>query len=168
MGELGNAKILGGVGALLGLVGLGFIGFILKLLAVKKISEATGNDEIFQKYLYAAILGIVSSLILFVAVMLPAMRGRAMDVVGMGVVGVVGIVLLIAAVLFMKISYDLIAKETGVGMFHTVALLYIIGAVLMVVMIGALVLFIAIILEVVAFFSLPDEVPGRGEASPAI
>lgn len=53
MGSLSNAKILGGVGAILSLVGLGFIGFILKLVAVKQISDATGNKEIFNKYLWA-------------------------------------------------------------------------------------------------------------------
>lgn len=67
----------------------------------------------------------------------------------------------------MKQSYDLIAEETGVGMFHTVALLYIVGAVLTIVLIGALLLLIAAILEVIAFFSLPDSVPEKASTTPA-
>ncbi|NJD99257.1 DUF996 domain-containing protein [Thermococcus sp. LS1] len=161
MGELSNAKILGGVGALLGIVGLGFIGFILKLLAVKNISEATGNEEIFSKYLWAAILNIIAGLILFAA-FLPMMGGH--EKIGMasfGIGGIIAVVLMIVGVWFMKQSYDMIAEETGVGMFHTVALLYIAGAILLLIMIGALLIVIAAILEVVAFFSLPDEVPGK-------
>ncbi|MBP1912372.1 hypothetical protein [Thermococcus stetteri] len=53
MADLKNAKLLGGIGAILTVVGVGFIGFILKLLAVKNIAEATGREEIFTDLLPA-------------------------------------------------------------------------------------------------------------------
>jgi len=68
----------------------------------------------------------------------------------------------------MKQSYDMISEETGVGMFHTAALLYIIGAVLTIVIIGLLLILIAAILEIAAFFSLSDELErpgGKGVAA---
>ncbi|WP_167890519.1 DUF996 domain-containing protein [Thermococcus sp. 18S1] len=161
MGDLKNAKMMGGIGAILTVVGLGFIGFILKLLAVKNIAEATGRGEIFSKYLWAAILNILASLIL-VGTMFGSMLGASnspefgLGMLGAG--GIIAVVLMIVGVWFMKQSYDMISEETGVGMFHTVALLYIIGAILMIVLIGGLLIVIAAILEIIAFFSLPDEI----------
>ncbi|NJE60870.1 DUF996 domain-containing protein [Thermococcus sp. 21S7] len=163
MAELKNAKLMGGIGALLTFLGLGFIGFVLKLFAVKNIAEATGREEIFSKYLWAAILNIVASLIL-VGTMWGSMLKMGMSEspeMGLGMLGIgglVAVVLMIVGVWFMKQSYDMISQETGVGMFHTVALLYIIGAILMIVLIGGLLIVIAAILEIVAFFSLPDEI----------
>lgn len=164
MAELKDAKVWGGVGAILTVVGLGFIGFILKLLGVKKISEATGNEEIFSKYLWSAVLAIIASAILFGSFFM-AGGGLGLGAIGLGTV--IAAILMILAAWFMKQSYDMIASETGVGMFHTVALLYIIGAVLTIVLIGVFLVLIAAILEIVAFFSLPDSVPGKASPSPA-
>ena len=161
MGDLKNAKILGGIGAILTLVNLGFIGFILKLLAVKNIAEATGRGEIFSKYLWAAILAIIADLVLISAFIgsMGTLSESPEQVIGMiGFGGFIAIVLLIIGMWFMKQSYDMIAEETGVGTFRTVAKLYIIGAILLVVLIGAFLILIAAILEIVAFFSLPDSI----------
>ena len=160
MVELKDAKIWGGIGAILTVVGLGFIGFILKLIGVKKISDATGNEEIFSKYLWAAILAIIASVLIFVGLL-------SGHILGFSLMAVVGAIIMIVAAYFMKQSYDMIARETGVNMFSTVALLYIIGAVLTIILIGALIIFIAAILEIVAFFSLPDSAPGRAGPAPA-
>ncbi len=161
MGDLKNAKLLGGIGAILTLVGVGFIGFILKLLAVKNIAEATGRGEIFSKYLWAAILAIIADLVL-ISVFIGSMGSLSESpeqVIGvMGFGGIIAIILLIVGVWFMKQSYDMIAEETGVGTFHTVAKLYIIGAILLIVIIGVFLILIAAILEIVAFFALPDSI----------
>ncbi len=161
MGNLKNAKLLGGIGAILTLVGVGFIGFILKLLAVKNIAEATGRGEIFSKYLWAAILAIIADLVL-ISVFIGSMGSLSESpeqVIGvMGFGGIIAIILLIVGVWFMKQSYDMIAEETGVGTFHTVAKLYIIGAILLIVIIGVFLILIAAILEIVAFFTLPDSI----------
>ncbi len=162
MGDLKSAKTLGGIGAILTLIGLGFIGFVLKLLAVKNIAEATGRGEIFSKYLWAAILAIIADLVL-ISVFIGSMGSMTSEspeqVIGMiGFGGVIAIILLIIGMWFMKQSYDMIAEETGVGTFHTVAKLYIIGAILLIVLVGAFLILIAAILEIVAFFALPDSV----------
>jgi len=165
MSSLRNAKLLGGIGAILTLVDLGFIGFILKLLAVRDIANATDRHEIFEKYLWAAVLGAVSGLILFgtvVTSMLRASHSASLSLGTLGIGGAIAAILLIVSAWFMKQSYDMIAEETGVRTFHTVALLYLVGAVLLLVLIGALVIFVAAILEIVAFFSLPDELSRNG------
>ncbi|WP_297092165.1 DUF996 domain-containing protein [Thermococcus sp.] len=168
MADLKNAKMLGGIGAILTVVGLGFIGFILKLFAVKNIAEATGRDEIFSKYLWAAILSIIATLV-WVGTVWGSILGMGMiesPGIGLGMLGAGGIIaaiLMIVGVWFMKQSYDMISEETGVGLFHTTALLYLVGAILMIVMIGMLLIVIAAILEIVAFFSLPDEISQSAE-----
>ncbi len=164
MAELKDAKVWGGIGAILTLVGLGFVGFILKLVGVKRISDATGNEEIFSKYLWAAVLAIIAS-VLMLAAMLSGMSSGHM--LGIGMVAVVAAIIMIVAAYFMKQSYDLVARETGVKMFSTVALLYIIGAILTVIMIGVFIILIAAILEIVAFFSLPDSTPESSASTPA-
>ncbi|WP_297071174.1 DUF996 domain-containing protein [Thermococcus sp.] len=164
MAELKDAKVWGGIGAILTLVGLGFVGFILKLVGVKRISDATGNGEIFSKYLWAAVLAIIAS-VLMLAAMLSGMSSGHM--LGIGMVAVVAAIIMIVAAYFMKQSYDLVARETGVKMFSTVALLYIIGAILTVIMIGVFIILIAAILEIVAFFSLPDSTPESSASTPA-
>ena len=159
MSDLKNAKTLGGVGAILTVIGLGFVGFILKLIAVKNIAEATGREEIFSKYLWSAILAIIASLV-WVATVWGSMFSMARSAeFGFGMLGIGGLVaaiLMIGAAWFMKQSYDMISEETGVGTFHTVAMLYIVGAILMIILIGAFLVIIAAILEIVAFFYLPD------------
>ncbi|WP_342452672.1 DUF996 domain-containing protein [Thermococcus stetteri] len=81
----------------------------------------------------------------------------------MGTGGLVAALLMIAGMWFMKQSYDIISEETGVKTFHTVGLLYIVGAVLSIIVIGILLIVVAAILEIIAFFSLPDELEKPSE-----
>ncbi|NPA47228.1 MAG: DUF996 domain-containing protein [Thermococci archaeon] len=166
MGDLKSAKILGGIGAILTLVDLGFIGFILKLLGVKHIADATGNEDIFKKFVIAAVLWIVGLLVLFVSFFGAIRTGK----LGLGVIGaglIAAAIILLIGSWFLKVSYDLISRETEVGYFHTAGLLYFIGAILTFVLIGVFIIFIAAIVEVIAFFSLPDTPPKKSTASTA-
>jgi len=68
MSKLGQAKILGGMGALLSLlvvvpsVGplVGIVGLVLVFIAVKYIAEETKNHSIFQNYLMNFIFTIIA------------------------------------------------------------------------------------------------------------
>ena len=62
MGNLSNAKIVGGIGALLSLIGwlfsanfgfvVGIIRLIMVFIAIKYIADETKNKSIFDNYLY--------------------------------------------------------------------------------------------------------------------
>ncbi|VVB87829.1 Uncharacterised protein [uncultured archaeon] len=65
----------------------------------------------------------------------------------------------IASAIFLKKSYDTIASKLNISMFRTAALLYLIGAVLVIVFIGFIIIFIAEVLQAVAFFSIPEQAP---------
>ena len=175
MGNLKRARLWGGIGAISSVFGLYFLGFVLKLFAVKDISEATGEEEIFKKYIWSAISGLLSGLLLSWAFyeMLNYARDYLHSHPGTGYEEafmeaakaynhwfVLATVLLILAAWFMKMSYDIIARTTGVGTFKTAATLYLIGAVLLLVNLGFIIIAVGAIFEILAYFALPDELPG--------
>ncbi|MFA4663111.1 DUF996 domain-containing protein [Pyrococcus kukulkanii] len=186
--SMSNARMYGGIGAILGLVGpliprIGFAieiaGLVLVFLAVKIISDETGDGRIFSDFL-KAFIATVGGMIVFVVIVLVTvgtaflnpkefMPQNLMAVIGSIIVGFIILwVTLIIGSYFRKKSYELIAQYTGVDMFKTSGLLYFIGAILIIVFgIGALIMLVAAILEIVAFFSLPEEI-GKSEATPVL
>src|SRR5437773_10638031 len=61
--------------------------------------------------------------------------------------------------IFLKRSYDTVAMKLNVGMFHTPGLLYLIGAALTIIFVVLVIVCIAEILQIVAFFSIPEQIP---------
>jgi uncharacterized membrane protein len=79
-----------------------------------------------------------------------------------GIAGLVVIwIIAIIASLFIRKSFNLIAEKTGVKWFATTGLLYFIGTITLIIVIGIVILLIASILEIVAFFSLPETVAAQ-------
>ena len=84
-------------------------------------------------------------------------------VLGICVLGfVVFYVLNIIAALYLRKSFDSITKYTNVDMFKTAGLIFFIGAILLIIGIGFIIMFIAEILMIIAFFSLPETYPAGG------
>ena len=195
MADLKNAKIFGGIGSILMLIGgfvplagavLPFIGLVLVIIAVHQIGTVTKDGSIFKNYLLSFILQIVAvvAFVVIMAVAFGATIGFSFyDIQNMiesqtGVTdptaifenfgaliggcclaGVVAWVLMIISAIFLKKSFSSITEHTKVGMFGTTGLVFLIGAALLIIGIGAIVLLIAEILQIVAFFSLPDQPP---------
>jgi uncharacterized membrane protein len=65
----------------------------------------------------------------------------------------------LVATIFLKRSYDSVSKRLNVGMFHTTGLLYVIGAATIIIRVGVIIVLIAEILQIVAFFSIPEQLP---------
>ena len=184
MASLSQAKTLGGVGSLLVLLGaipnvgfvLAIVGFILILVAVKNVSEAISEPKIFNDMIIAVLMAIIG-LVVFGVIVAVAI----LSFIGLGNVSTVtpgtipsglvnGLALLIGGLvvvwvfylvsaIFLRKSYDRIAMRLNVNMFHTTGLLYLIGAALTIVFVGLLIVLIAEILQIVAFFSIPDQIP---------
>lgn len=188
MNKLNNAKTFGGIGALLSLIG-GFIplvgpvvallGLILLFVAVKYIADVTKDQPIFKHYLMSFILTVIA-IIATAAMMFVALGGfsllaafQNMNItnptavwgtlgISIGIVIaalVVGWILLVLGAYYLRKSYNRIAKQTNVDMFRTTGKIYFIGAITLIIVIGALILLVAKILEIVAYFSLPDKLP---------
>jgi uncharacterized membrane protein len=187
---------MGGVGSILVLLSFvpyvgflfGLAGLVMVLLAVKRISEAVKDREIFHNVLMAVILQIVGSAIsVFVVIgsffafvgsqvmMAPfgpsfdgfggpgiLGAGAVMAVLGSLLAGLIAIwIILIIAARFLRKGYEGIADKTGTRTFRTVGRWYYYGAWLMIILVGFVLILIAWILHIKAFFSLPESPPSQ-------
>lgn len=195
MGSLQTPKILGGIGALLMLIGgfipftvgaLSLVGFILVFIAVKMIADETKEKAIFDNYLYAFVACIIAIVALVAVgfVVLASVGGiqffydlqnmamsdpmeiwNTIQPVLFGAIAGLLVFWIIAVIgsLFIRRSFNLIAEKTDVKRFATTGLLFFIGMITTIIIVGFIILIIAMILEIVAFFSLPDKIaPKKG------
>jgi uncharacterized membrane protein len=191
MVELSNARIFGGIGAILMLIG-GFIpyagplvsilGLVLLFIAVKTISELTKDKEIYSNYIMHFIFSILT-IIAILVIMLIAFKAAGgftwisslenaeitdfesfwkyfSDIIIGGILAlIVGWIFSIIAALYLRRSYNSIAEHTKINLFKTTGTVYFIGAITTIILIGFLILLIARIFEIIAYFSLPDKLP---------
>src|SRR5947208_7149157 len=83
-----------------------------------------------------------------------------------GILGAFWVFTVISAI-FLKRSYEKISQRLNVSAFATTGLLYLIGAALTIVFVGFLILLVALIFQVVAYFSIQDRPPSPGWGQPA-
>src|SRR2546427_10914614 len=195
MPSLSQAKTLGGVGSILGLLGiapsvgpvLSIAGLIMTLVAVKYISDVLADKRIFKNMIVSVILGIggIIVLVAFVFAAIARFIGvgnlfgaspgvpptiPASDIISLIASLAIGLlaawVLIVISAVFLRMSYKSVAARLNVGLFGTAALLYLIGAALTIILIGFVLIFVAQILLIVAFFSLADalSLPPSGTA----
>ncbi len=187
MASLSQAKTLGGVGAILALlfwvpahvgIVLLVVGLVLMLFAVKNIADIVGDQAIFSNMMYSVILAIIGPIIATVVLLaaaasfIGALNGftpGSMTIPSgfftvLGFVVLAGVILwvcILVSTVFVKRSYDTIATKLRVDMFRTTGLLFLIGAATLIVLVGFVILFIAAILQIVAFFSIPEQLPSQ-------
>jgi uncharacterized membrane protein len=174
LGRLGDSKILGGIGSILQLVpGVSIVGYILTLIAVKFISDELGDSSIFTDMILAVVTGIVgiavaAFFILFGVFAAPLTFGMSSIAGILGFLVVAWIALIISAI-FVRRAFGKMATRLNVGHFRTAGTLYLVGAILVIVLVGFLILLIAYIFQIIAFFSVPDTLqPAQGmPSSPA-
>lgn len=177
--------MLGGIGSILAIltvipqVGwiLGIMGFILVLIAIKYISDAVGDKSIFNNYFIAFILVIVGLVVggvtLFIGIFSlfdipsliaggtppnfedPAFIFQIIQTVMIPLL-LIWVFSIVSAV-FLRKSFNSIASSLKVDLFSTAALINLIGSVLTIVLVGFIVLFIAEIIQVIAFVSIPEQ-----------
>jgi len=188
MGKLSEAKILGGIGALLMLIGGifvpgigGILGLILIFIAVSYISEECKDKSIFSNYLFQFIYKVIA-IVSVVAIFFISIGGltfftalESIDtssfeavwsffepyLLWWGIALLIGWVFIIISSWYLRKSYDSIAEHTGVHLFKTTGLLYFIGAISLIIFIGLLIILVAMILEIVAYFKLPEKLPSK-------
>jgi len=165
MSKLGDAKTLGGIGAILLLIpGVSIVGYILILIATKYVSDELGDKSIFDNMLYAVIAGIIgvaaAAFIIFTGAVFGAFSFALSAIAGIVVGLAIAWIALIISSIFIRRAYDTMATKLNVNMFRTAGMLYFVGAILTIILVGFVILFIAAILQIVAFFGIPDSVPG--------
>jgi uncharacterized membrane protein len=190
MTKLSEAKIYGGIGAILSLLALvpyagpilGLIGLVLIIIAVRHIADETKNNKIFHDYLMNFIFQIIAVVAVIVIILVAfglsggitwAMNlsqqtftdfNSVWNTFGTMISSVIialvlAWIFLVIGAFYLRKSYNSIAEHTKVNIFKTTGTVYFIGAITLIILIGALILFVAKILEIVSFFSLPENLP---------
>lgn len=172
---------------------LALVGFILVLVAVKYLADELKDHNIFTNYLFSFIIVIIgAALFAIIAVFsfLSTIAGTnwqtfqnltspqqvftqlqssgLLTFIGTLLIALVVLwIVLIVSAIFLRKSFNKIAGDTGTHLFHTTGLLYLIGAATIIVFgIGLIIIFIAYILQIVAFFSLPDTLHAAAPVAP--
>jgi uncharacterized membrane protein len=159
------------------------VGVVLVAIAVKKIADAVGDSSIFNNMLISIILFIVGGavgvavgfslgLASFAQIFSRVFAGDGLSreftepealqlfwglFIAVFAALVVVWVFSIVSSIFLRKSYSSISEKLGAGLFSTTGLLYLIGAALAIVLIGFVILFVAVIVQIVAFFTLPEQ-----------
>ncbi len=165
-----------GIGALLlvlsGVPGIGIpaalAGYILILFAIKNISKILEDKSIFNNMLIVSITGIAGVISMAISFLILLMRletdvnERLVVLLSMMLPVVIGLllfwILFIISAIYMRKSYNSMGKRLNVNMFIT-SKINLIGSISSIILIGFLLFFIAQVLQIVAFFSIPDEIP---------
>src|SRR5919108_1240707 len=172
MPSLSNAKVLGGVGGILSIFPFASVaGWILIAIAMKELGDHTQDSKIRDDGLMGAITALTSSIILAVAIATGALS--AIVAVSLGIttnlttdafladfaIYVAFCVFAIISGIFLKRAYDATARQLKTGPFATAGLLYLIGGITSIILVGFLIFFIAFIFMIVAYFSIQDRPP---------
>ena len=179
LGEVGSILvILSAVPSAGGL--LGIVGFILMLVAIKYISDIVADRSIFNDMLIAVVLAIAGVIVGALVVVGSVLRfiglsglnmvdlganfnpssvpaGDWIGLIGSVILGLAAVwVMLLVSAIFVRRAYSAISSKLNVAMFGTAGLVYLIGAATTIVLVGFVIIFIAQILLIVAFFSIQE------------
>jgi len=161
LGKLEDAKMLGGIGSILQLIpGISIVGYILILVAAKYVSDDLGDKTVFDNMVYAVITAIIGvavvAFLLFTSLIVGVFTLGGGTIIGViGALVVVWVFLVISS-LFIRRAYDTMATRLNVDSFRTAGTLYFIGALLSIVLVGFIILFVAYIFQIIAFFSIRE------------
>jgi len=161
-----------GIGIAFSAIGIvGLVGIILFLVAMHSLSQYYSEPSIFKNALYGFltnIIGGVAVIVLAFALILttvvssatgptPGFSGAAFITVLLGVIIAALVVAIVSAVLYMR-AFNKLGEKSGVHSFNTAGLLYLIGTVLTIVLVGSLLVWIAWIFALSGFNSLKPKI----------
>jgi len=165
MAGVKDARILGGIGSILLIFPYtNIVGLILILIALKFIADETKKSEIFTNALYAVIMGIIGLAVLsfsFISLIDSFLTFNIFAAIFSLIFVAIAAVILIIGMWFFKRSLDETGNTFNIGYFKTAGLLFFIGAIIAITIIGAIItlilFFIGAIFLIIAFFSLPEQ-----------
>jgi uncharacterized membrane protein len=152
----------------LGLGGLSFVGSILFIISMHHLSRYYNHRPIFQNALYGFIINLVGGIVIygvffsvsspilseFQAIVPPSPASVFTLLVTLIMVFVAFLAVAIVSALFYMRSFNALAKKSATDNFKTAGLLYFIGAVLTIVIVGGILVWIAWLFAYTGFRSL--------------
>jgi uncharacterized membrane protein len=172
MSRLSDAKVLGGIGSILEIIPfVSIIGYILVLISIKFISDEVHDGSIFSDMIIAVVAGIAGAaiggfILVFSGIFSVFTAGISAIFGVLTFLAIVWIVLVVSSI-FVRRAFNNIATKLNVGTFRTAGTLYFVGALLTIILVGFLILFVAYIVQIVAFFSIQEGQPAPQGAMPA-
>ncbi|BEP16673.1 hypothetical protein PYJP_00250 [Pyrofollis japonicus] len=162
--EFETAKILSIIGLVLMIVGsghfsIGIVGLVLYLVGLYYLSNIYGREEIFS-YAFKATIGFLVVLIIVAFVIGVSILGGAIigGHIGLGVSVIIGWILLYLAMLYYGLNkrdlMNVLGEYGDRSLAGLTAKLYWYGAILTIIIIGALIVLIAEVLEVIVLATL--------------
>lgn len=173
---------------------IALVGLILVLISVKGFSDYYKDSRIFNNVLYAIVIAIVGAIVAGVFVATAAIgllnalgitMGRVYDwtmiqqlIQNVNINAVLpyittillSLVLLfvfaIVAAIFVRRSMTSLSEKTRVHMFATTGLVFLIGAILTIVLIGFVLLWVSLLLLAVSFFTIPTQLSQQPTQQP--
>jgi len=175
--DVRTAGTLGLVGIILMLVGLipyagvlSIVGLVLVLIALNKLSKAYGNDAIWRNALYGFITGIIGAVVLVIALFayfIPILTMNAPPPYGFSPYGfgpgflvffivlwIIVYVFVLLEYMFFRNAYRELAGSSGVEDFNNAARWYWIGALTLIVLVGAILILIGHIYALLGYNKL--------------
>jgi uncharacterized membrane protein len=144
-------SLVGIIPAIVSFIPFSLVGIILLLIGMKDLAEYYGQKSIFQDALYAVMFGIIGIVAVWFGI-LSLLFGAGL--VGLILALVVTFIFYILMAVHFKRAFNSLANRTGQGTFRTAGSLLLAGAILTIIIIGFILVFIAWILAIVAFFSI--------------
>jgi uncharacterized membrane protein len=165
MATLSQARMVGGVGSILAFIPfLNIIGLILILISINNASNSVKDRSIFNQAIIAVsleIVGAVVGLFVFFASLASSLFtfGLSAIIGAFSGLAIAWVFLLISAI-FLRRCYEGMASKLGVDSFRTAGTLYLVGAALLIAFgLGIIIIFVGLIFQAIAFFSIPDQPP---------
>ena len=146
---------------------IGLVGIILFLVAMNSLSRYYSEPGIFKNALYGFLINIIGAaaliVILFALIFTtivssatsstPVLSGTAFIALFLVIIVAALVLSIVSAVLYMR-AFNKLGEKSGVHSFNTAGLLYLIGTVLTIVLIGGLLVWVAWIFALSGFNSL--------------
>ncbi len=183
-----QTKQMGGWGLVVALAGsvLGIVipifwivfltGWVIAILAYMRASDEYSEPAIKNNVITALILMIVYWVVMFlsggamIAGVMTAMVGEGHMGMTMGGIGLLGLIVAwilgVVASWFWYKANRMMTQKSGVNLFKIGGLLFFIGEILTVIFVGSLLILAGLIVLIVAWFSVQEEV-GEAQASPS-
>ncbi len=172
--DLKNIKLLGIISSVLMFFPniTPFFGFILLFATIYFLSKYYKDKRIFNNFLISFIFSLISISCFFIFFFFSFLGGISSYylISELKIIPsvfhffysflaaiIISWIFAIISSIFLKRSYDLIANYSNVSYFKITGTLYLIGSVLLIVLVGALILFIALVFQVISFAFLPEE-----------
>ena len=167
--SLENLKLLGIIASILCIMpsdSIPLAGYLLLLVTIYYFSKFYKDMKIFTNFLLSFIFSLVGVILFILTLFLTTgqfLQNTLIRISYLSLFHVFGIPIIVLwlfltiGAIFLKRSYNLLAEYTKSELFKLTGLLILIGSVLLIVIIGALIVYVGLIFQLISFVFIPTK-----------